>query len=83
MLIIFLFLGAIGGTITATLERKVSARVHGLIGAAVGILLAYFIGGLLLTTVALSSPWFWVAIISGLLFMEFLFLLSKSRKRQV
>jgi len=80
MLIMFLFLGAIGGALTATIERAVSARIHGLIGALVGLTLAYFIGGLLLATLAVSNPWFWICLISGLLLLVFLFFLSRRWK---
>ena len=81
MLIIFLFLGAIGGVITATLERMVPPLIHSLISASVGILLAYFIGGLLLSTLGLNNPWFWVAVIAGLLYIGFLFLLAKRGRK--
>ena len=81
MLIIFLILGAIGGTITASIERDVSAIIHKVIGACIGVLLAYFIGGLLLATLALNNPWFWVCVIAGLLFLELLFALSRRKKK--
>lgn len=74
---VFLLLGAVGGAIIATIERKASARIHTLIGTLVGVLLAYFIGGLLLATLAASNPWFWVCLIAGLLFLAFLFSLSR------
>lgn len=77
VMIIFLILGAIGGAIVAKIERKVSARIHTLIGVCIGVTLAYFIGGLLLATIVLNNPWFWVCVIAGLLFLLWLFALSK------